>query len=684
MALPEPKKLITWIEEQNAERSSPVTRREIARAFGVKGPDRPALRALLKRLEHEGEVKLDGKRAKRPGQLPPVTVLVAESMDAEGDFICSLGRDDIPETVLLEAKEAGRSKPALGVGDRFLGKLRQEPGGRIAATVLKALGKPQGRILGVVRREGRGWAIEPVSRKARRGFILEAADRLKAEDGDLVWAEPRPQKGYGPGRARVLDIVGSVSDTQHLSLIALAEHDIPLTFPPKALREAETLAARPPAADKAHRDLTALPLVTIDPASARDHDDAVHAERTDKGGFRLTIAIADVSYFVRPGTPLDREAEKRGNSVYLPDRVVPMLPEELSNDLCSLKEGEERLALCCEATIDASGNKLGHTFFRAKIKNHRNLAYEAAQAIHDGAQKGPGEVDDLFAAYRALQKARHGRRPLDLDMPERRIVMEGGQVAGIERKERLDAHRLIEEFMVLANVCAAESLDEKRREAIYRVHDAPDPERLDGLRQYLGPLGYSLPKADEIRAFDLNRVIARARERDELDIIALAVLRAQSQAIYDTDNIGHFGLSLKRYAHFTSPIRRYADLTVHRGLVRALGLGPGGERDEDQVRLTSIAGDISVRERTAISAERDTESRLLASHLEDKIGASFSGRISGVTRTGLFVALDETGADGFVPARTLGWEYFAHDEAKRALIGEKTGAAYTLGMPVRV
>ncbi|MEM9839834.1 MAG: ribonuclease R, partial [Pseudomonadota bacterium] len=669
MTLPNKDELIAWIARENAERPSPVTRRDIARAFGIKGADRAELRGLLRELERKGDVSLDGKRAKRPGQLPPVTVMTIEKMDSEGDLICSLTKGESDAAVILPAKDAAKAKPTLGVGDRFLGRLHQD-NDRIRASVIKALGKAGGQLLGVFSATRNGGIVEPVSRKVRTSFEIAKADMLGAKDGDLVWAEPKPQRGYGPQKGRVAKVVGSVDGTENLSLIALAEHDIATDFPAGVLREAKALKVK---ADKAHRDLTKLKLMTIDPASARDHDDAVHAERLDDGGFRLTIAIADVSFFVRPGSSLDQEAEKRGNSVYLPDRVVPMLPEELSNDLCSLKEGKVRLALCCEVEIGAKGGKKSHRFFRAKIKNHKNLAYEDAQAIADGEKRGPKEVATLFEAYEALKTARERRKPLDLDMPERRIVMEDGAVVGVERKERMDAHRLIEEFMVLANVCAAETLSEARRTAIYRVHDAPDPERLDGLRQYLDPLGYTLPKADDVRASNLNGILAKARERDEMDIIAMSVLRSQSQAVYDTENIGHFGLSLKKYAHFTSPIRRYADLTIHRALVRTLGLGEGGERDEDQVRLQSIAESISQTERRAVSAERDTEARLLARHLEEQVGATFTGRISGVTRVGLFVSLDETGADGFIPARTLGWEYFEHDETRNAMVGRNSG-----------
>ncbi|MCQ8184299.1 ribonuclease R [Parvularcula maris] len=682
MPIPSDQELIDFIESETKSSGDSPAQRDIAKAFGIKGADRAELRRALRRLEDEGKLRLEGKRARRPGQLPPVTVMTAQRMDGEGDLVCSLAQEEIEAEVLLPSKEAAKARPPIGVGDRFLGRIHQD-GESLRASVIKVLPKPEGRILGTFTASKRsGGFVDPVSRRTKTSYEIGPKDTLGAKEGDLVFAEPVNQRGYGPKRGRVTEVVGSVTEERNLSLIALAEHDIPLEFPSDVMREAEAIGFQP---SKHHVDLTGLPLVTIDPATARDHDDAVHAERLEDGGFRLTVAIADVSYFVRPGSAIDREAEKRGNSVYLPDRVVPMLPERLSNDLCSLKEGQERLALACEIEIGAKGGKRKHRFFRAKIKNHQNLAYERAQAIEDGEAEGLPVVGVLFEAYRALIAARERRQPLDLDMAERRIIMgEDGTVEGVERKERMDAHRLIEEFMVLANVCAAETLEEHRRTAIYRVHEPPDPERLAALREYLTGLGYSLPKADDIRSKNLNGVLKMARQRDEIDIIALSILRSQSQAVYDTENVGHFGLSLKRYAHFTSPIRRYADLTVHRGLVRALGLGEGAEREEDEERLDGIAEDISKTERAAVQAERDTQARMLAAFLEEQVGATFTGRISGVTRVGLFVTLDETGADGFVPMRTLGWEYFEHDEKRSRVVGQESGGTFSLGMPVKV
>ncbi len=484
------------------------------------------------------------------------------------------------------------------------------------------------------------------------------------------------------------EVVGDVGESRNWSLIALANNEIRTDFPEEVIREAADAAVP----DKQHHeDLTHLPFVTIDPATAKDHDDAVYAAPTDDGGWTVTVAIADVSWFVRPGTALDKEAEKRGNSVYLVDRVVPMLPERLSNDLCSLKAGLARPALCCEMQLDAGGAKKKHRFFRAMITSQAGLSYEEAQAAADGkpGKKAAPFVDrvitPLWAAYRAMQEARKRRPPLDLDMPEREIVLtKTGDVKGVKVKDRFDAHRLIEAMMVAANVCAAESLEKARRTLIYRVHDEPNPDRVDALREYLASIDYSLPKGQVLTPTAFNRILDKARERDQMDMISMSILRTQSQAIYATKNVGHFGLYLTRYAHFTSPIRRYADLTIHRALVAAHKMGPGGVRTDDEERLTKVADYITTTERRAISAERETQDRFLAAYLQTEIGATFKARIGGVTRAGLFVTLDETGADGFVPMRTLWADHFEFDEDTQRLVGRHTGGIYRLSQPVDV
>jgi ribonuclease R len=464
-------------------------------------------------------------------------------------------------------------------------------------------------------------------------------------------------------------------------------------FPPPALKEAE---AAQPATAKGREDWRKIPLITIDPADAKDHDDAVHAEvdadPKNPGGHVLHVAIADVAHYVRPGSALDREARLRGNSVYFPDRVVPMLPERISNDLCSLRPNEDRAALAVRIVVGADGRKRSHTIHRVLIRSAAKLSYQQAQAAIDGwpdDTTGPllaHVLEPLYAAYRTLKKARDERGPLDLDLPERKIVLTAhNTVDRVMTPERLDSHRLIEEFMILANVAAAETLERAKTPLIYRVHDEPDMERVNALREFLQTLDISLPKGGALRAEQFNRILARVKGHEAEKLVNEVVLRTQAQAEYAAENYGHFGLNLRRYAHFTSPIRRYADLVVHRGLIRAGKLGDGGLPDpEDAQSLGEIAATISATERRAMKAERETFDRLLAHFLADRIGATFEGRISGVTRAGLFVKLNDTGADGFIPARTVGTEYFRYQEDRHALVGSNSGETYRLGDSVSV
>ena len=446
---------------------------------------------------------------------------------------------------------------------------------------------------------------------------------------------------------------------------------------------------------KGRTDLRSTPLLTIDPVDARDHDDAVYAEpdtdpRND-GGWVVIVAIADVAHYIRSGTKLDREAQLRGNSVYFPDRVVPMLPEKISNDLCSLREGQERPCLAVRMVFDKHGEKQGHTFMRAMMKSAAKLSYQEAQAAIDGNVSDKCKplmaraLKPLWEAYAAVSKARDKRGPLDLDLPERKILLDDkGRVANVVTPERLDAHRLIEEFMIQANVAAAETLEEKRTSLVYRVHDAPSAEKLKGLKDFLETLDMKVPHAGELKPAAFNVILAKAKDLPVPELVNEVILRSQSQAEYNPKNIGHFGLNLKKYAHFTSPIRRYADLIVHRALVRALGLGPDGITDEDISRLAAIAKAISDAERRAMAAERETTDRLIAAHLLDRVGATFPARISGVTRSGLFVRLKDTGADGYIPISSLGNDYYHHVEAAHALVGARTGEGYRMGDTVEV
>lgn len=687
--LPSKKEIIAFVKDSGAD----TTRREIARAFGVKGEARAELRAILKEMEADGSISLkSGKRVRVSGEIPPVAPLDIMSVDDDGDLLCmpvNWQGEDEPPMIRIPASRAARKKPVPGVGDRVLARLKPAGDSGYEADIIKAIGKGAHRFLAVYRKKRRGGIAEPVERRARNVFDIDAGDEGGAKDGDLVWVETKNARGYGPRKARVRAVEGHIDDRNAYSTIALANHGIPIEFPADVVKEAK--AAKLSASDP-REDLRSTPLITIDPADAKDHDDAVFAEPDpdpdNEGGYRVIVAIADVSAFVKPESALDKEALKRGNSVYLPDRVVPMLPEHLSNGLCSLRENEDHPCLAVEMIIDASGFKKRHRFMRATMRSFAKLSYEEAQAISEGANAATeirDAVTHLFNAFKARWKERAKRAPLDLDLPERKIILDkNGEVEKIVLRERFDAHRVIEEFMILANVAAAETLERAKVPVIYRVHDHPDPEKLEAVRDYLASLDYSLVKGGSVRPANFNQLLKIAGERNEKEMVSEVVLRSQRQAVYDTENVGHFGLNLPRYAHFTSPIRRYADLTVHRALIKACKLGGGGQPEKEAIILGDIAEQISDLERRAMAAEREATDRYLAGYLQDREGAEFDGRIRGVTKFGLFVMLDETGADGFIPMRNLGFERFRFEEAQHSLIGETTRGIYRLGQEVRV
>ncbi|WP_292126869.1 ribonuclease R, partial [Mesorhizobium sp.] len=497
---------------------------------------------------------------------------------------------------------------------------------------------------------------------------------------------------YGLPRAKVLAVLGSLTSEKAVSMIAIHAHDIPHVFPAHVIAEADAVK---PVSLAGREDWRDLPLVTIDPADAKDHDDAVFAtpdtDKKNPGGVIVTVAIADVAAYVRYGTPLDREALKRGNSVYFPDRVVPMLPERISNDLCSLREAEDRPAIAVRMTFSAEGRKLRHSFHRIMMKSAAKLAYPQAQAGIDGVpddKTGPileGVLKPLWDAYAVLKRGRDSRQPLELELPERKILLKpDGTVDRVVVPERLDAHKLIEEFMIQANVAAAETLEGKKEPLVYRIHDAPSLAKQESLREFLHTLGLSLARGAQMRPGQFNGILERVRGADNEALVNEVVLRSQSQAEYSPKNIGHFGLNLRRYAHFTSPIRRYADLIVHRGLIAALGLGPGGLTQQEADRLEEVGALISATERRAMAAERDTVDRLIAAYLAERINDTFDARISGVAKAGLFVQLPQYGADGFIPVSSLDGDYYIYDETARSLVGERTGQGYQLADRVEV
>ncbi|RUO99335.1 ribonuclease R [Hyphomicrobium sp.] len=675
-------------------------KREIARAFGVSGGAKIALKRLLSEMAEEGSLSGDKKHLREKGKLPPVAPLEITGRDEHGDLVAKPleweESDGKRPLVRLVSGREGRDAE-FGIGDHVLARLHKLPRSSGAASYeaipVKKLRREKRRLLGIFRASKRGGGtIEPIDRKELKSWPILPEDMGGADDGDLVRFQLVRRGRFATPRAEIVESLGNPDDQRKISLIAIHAHGIPEDFPEAVLRECETL--EPPTMG-GRTDLRSIPLLTIDPMDARDHDDAVHAEADpdskNSGGFIVTVAIADVAQYIRPGSKLDREAQLRGNSVYFPDRVVPMLPEKISNDLCSLRELEERPCLAVRMVFDKHGEKRRHTFVRAMMKSAAKLSYQEAQAAIDG---NPSDkclplmeraLLPLWEAYRTVAKARDKRGPLDLDLPERKIILnEEGKVARVVTPERLEAHRLIEEFMIQANVAAAETLEEKRLPLVYRVHDQPSPEKLKGLRDFLETLDMKIPHAGALKPEAFNRVLHQAKDLPVPDLINEVILRSQSQAEYNPKNIGHFGLNLVRYAHFTSPIRRYADLIVHRALIRALNLGPDGLTDEEIPRLAAVAKAISDTERRAMSAERETTDRLIAAHLADRIGATFAARVAGVTRSGLFVKLKDTGADGFIPISSLGNDYYHHVEAAHALIGARSGEGYRLGDTVEV
>jgi len=697
-SLPSKAELLAFI----AERPGKVATREIARAFGLKNAMRVELKRLLRELADEGAVEKRHKKLHHGGTLPSTVLADVIARDADGDLIATPDEWDeeahgaAPKIRILVPRKA-RPGEAAGPGDRVLLRVEEneeDHGIRHRGRVIKIIDHPKHRALGIFRKFARGGRLEPVDKKMLGKEIVIPLDATaNAEDGDLVAVETSRAPRLGLPTGRVVERLGSLKSERSVSLIAINAHGIPSVFKRETLTEAE--AARP--ATLAHReDWRRVPFVTIDPPDAKDHDDAVHAEvdtaPDNKGGFIVSVAIADVAHYVTPGSALDREALVRGNSVYFPDRVVPMLPERISNDLCSLRPREDRAALTVRMVIGADGRKRAHRFHRVTMRSAARLSYQQAQLAIGGrtdedteALVGP-VLTPLYAAYEAMARARNDRRPLDLDLPERKILLKGdGTVDRVIMPERLEAHRLIEEFMILANVAAAETLEKARVPLIYRVHDEPAMEKVDALREFLATLDIPFAKGGVLKPEAFNRILARVKGRDAEQLVNEVVLRSQAQAEYVAENYGHFGLNLRRYAHFTSPIRRYADLIVHRGLIRALKLGPDGLPEAtDRKQLGEIAAQISATERRAMLAERETNDRLIAHFLADRVGATFDGRISGVTRAGLFVKLNETGADGFVPARTIGAEYFRYEEKAHAMVGTRSGESYRLGDPATV
>ncbi len=688
MSIPSPEEILEFLTQS----PSPQTKRELVKAFGIRGDSRVPFKKALRALENDGLiVKQAGGGYSVPDAMPSVSVIEVIDIDIDGDVLARPAQwntDIQGNPPRIEIMPDKKGHPSLGVSDRILARLERQADGVYQARTIRRLDTPKDRVMGVIRRQKNNYILQPTDKKARYNFDVAQTDLGGAKEGDLAIGELQPGRGLKNKKVRIVDVIGVESDPKAISLISAHEMGLREEFPDEVLKAAEKM--KEPEL-KGREDLRDIPLVTIDGADARDFDDAVFAEKTDGGGFHLIVAIADVAYYVQPDSPLDREAYKRGNSTYFPDRVIPMLPEALSNDLCSLRSNENRACMAVHMQIGKDGALKSYKFVRGLMRSAARLTYEQVQAAKDGVtDDATGPIMDivinpLYEAYDVLWKSREKRGALDLDLPERQILInDKGDMTGVKMRERLDSHKLIEEFMILANVAAASALEDKKAPCVYRIHDRPDPAKLDSVREFIEGFGLSLPKGQVIRSAQINAVLHQAKNHPFSHLVSQVVLRAQSQAIYHPDNIGHFGLALNKYAHFTSPIRRYADLLVHRSLIRSHGLGAGGIDDGEVAALEEKTQHISQTERQSMQAERSATDRFTAGYLVQHIGAEFAGRISGVSRFGLFVALEESGADGLIPIRTLPDDYYIHDEHQHALIGRNTGRVYRMGAQLTV
>ncbi|MBL4800814.1 MAG: ribonuclease R [Emcibacter sp.] len=692
--------ILAYIKENQGK----LSKRDISRAFHIRGDQRIALKKILREMAEDGLLDKGHKgHLHAGGELPPVCVVEVTGLDKMGDLMAKPvnlkgqkeGVTPPPITILAEDKRGN-----LSVRDHALVRVtRNRDGKQISyiAKVIRKLERTTTLVMGVFRQEDDNIAhVYPTDKKNRNQYLIAKCDWNGAKEDELVLVDAKTSKSdrrhMGPKRGIVKECLGTLDDPKSISLIAVHTHGILTEFSEQALAEAEK--SIPPTLGN-RTDLRHIPLITVDPADARDHDDAIWAEQdTDvknEGGWHVIIAIADVAHYVTPGSGLEQDAWKRGNSTYFPDRVVPMLPEALSNGLCSLKQGEDRYTLAVHIWFDKRGKKIRHQFVRGLMRSAAGLSYEEFQSAHEGqvseraAPLLDTAIEPLYGAYECLKKGREYREPLDLVMPERKIQLDDeGNVTGIYPRQALDAHKLVEEFMIQANVAAAEELEMKGWPCIYRVHEQPSEEKLSNLREFLASLGYNFAKGMVQQPKLFNNILRKVEDSPHSEVVNIIILRTQSQAIYSTDNQGHFGLSLARYAHFTSPIRRYADLMVHRSLIGALGLGKDGLAKLDREKLVETADHISKTERISMIAERESTDRYVAAYMAQHVGEEFSARIAGVSRAGLFVAFNQTGGDGFIPISSMVGDYFRHDKELHMLEGEYTGIIYQLGAGVTV
>ena len=691
--LPTKQDLLLWLKDN----PNKVSKREIAKAFSITGSYKIGLKKLILDLENEREARSKSNSESFISVIPSTVICIVKGPDKDGDIFLDLldwsEGEEIPKIFYFERS----GSIPVSVGDRILCELTKVEGKdyHYEAKLIRRISKTNNssKIIGVFRVSSSGGTLEALSKRLNTIWTIPRNAVNGSVDGDIVEAEQTsPKSRFGMSKARVISILGKTDDSKAISLIAIHEHSIVNEFSKEALSEAVNSA---PVTLVDRDDLRHIPFVTIDPADARDHDDACYVELDldveNKGGFIVWIAIADVAHYVQPNSLLDGEARNRGNSTYFPDRVVPMLPENLSADLCSLHEGEDRPCLALKMILDSDGKKTSQQFFRGLMRSRGSLVYREVQEAIDGNPSKKIQpilesiIKPLYKCYEVLQNTTKERGPLILDLPERKILLDdSGKVASIEFLDRLDAHKVVEELMILANVAAAEELFNNKSYFLYRIHEEPEKEKVNTLREIVKSCGLSFSKGQVLKTHHLNSLLCNAKETEYSELVSMSILRSMPQAYYGAQPIGHFGLALRRYTHFTSPIRRYADLVTHRAIIETINRGQNPLYEFDPVELEAIGESISICERKSMLAERDTVDRYLAAFFSDRLGLEVLGTISGVARFGIFVKIDESGADGLVPVSTIGNEYFRYNREKQVLVAERTGLVLGLGKRVLV
>ncbi|GAB1392620.1 ribonuclease R [Rhodocyclaceae bacterium] len=677
-----------YILQTLAEQGVPVSFERICHLLDVADFERESFLRRLGAMARDAQL-LQNRR--NDWLIPDKADLLKGKVQGHPDGFGFLVREDKGPDLFLPEKEMAKVLHGDQVIARIVGMDRK---GRPEGKIVEVTERANTRVVGRLMQEHGVTFVVAENRRISQDILIappEKGDRkaLRPKAGQVVMVEllEQPSKQSQP-IGRVIEILGNYADPGMEIEIALRKHELPYEFSKDALAQTKKLPEAVRKSDwKGREDLTKLPLVTIDGETAKDFDDAVFCERQGKG-FRLIVAIADVSHYVTENSALDATGLERGNSVYFPRRVIPMLPEKLSNGLCSLNPQVERLTMVCDMAISATGAIKQYRFYPAVIWSHARLTYtEVAAALYDQDAAALDKIGPLLpylqnldALYRVLAKAREKRGAIDFETVETRMIFDDhGKIERIEPYERNDAHRIIEECMLAANVCASDFLKEREHPALYRIHEGPTPERLDKLRNFLGTFGLQLAGGDDPQAKDYAKLIDKIKDRPDKQLLQTVMLRSLKQAIYSPDNVGHFGLAYESYTHFTSPIRRYPDLLIHRAIKSALA-----GRRYDSLNWEAVGLACSATERRADEATRDVEAWLKCWYMQDRVGEIFTGSISSVVPFGIFVALDEVFVEGLVHVSDLGRDYFHFDEKAHAMVGERTGARYRLSDRVRV